>query len=303
MDIKSIVGIIEKAGLTDDQKKRVEEALRNAAGKPGLNPWLKSALSVLLSMVLGFSGGYAVSHQVEPPAPSVEGISIAPEFTGKSMELVALSAETTGSMVRWRAIDDGILIVPGKDTHHPFCVACEEKSYRIEAWTAINGSPTEIVRTVVTIGKKPMPPPPPEPKPIPPKPIPPKPNPVDPWTAKFQAAYDAGTASKSKKAAQLGLLVALYGEMAKHTVATKPKKKDGDATEYVVTTTGDMLTDYRTAAAALLMPDALVDVRKLVAAEVALAFGTESAPLDASMRAKAVSLWERLAKALGEVRP
>lgn len=253
--------------------------------------WGKSALLWALMTAVGAGTTYAAMRSPAEPTPTPEPLTIASEFTGNPMEPLTLSCEAAG-MVRWRVVDPGLVLMVDGTTKKPVCIACKQATYRVECWTAVGGQPTDIYSTMVTIGNPspPKPPPPPDPpKPDPPKP--PPPAPVDPLTAKFQAAYDAETnGGAAKKKAALGLLIGLMEAMAEHA------KKPG------ITNLADLLADYRTVASEMLLPDSLVGIRQLIAAEVAAAFGTDSVTLDDATRAKAVALWTRLAKALAGVK-
>jgi hypothetical protein len=247
----------------------------------------------------GGAGGYVASRSATPPVEPPEAIVVPAEVKGAPLSAIRINAVTDGVKVRWRAVDSGLLLIDGADSKVQTVVACKPGKYRIECWSAIGGEPTAIYLVTVTVSgpdPEPIPPPPlppvPPPGPDPPLPNPPRPPtpPVDPFQAKCQAACDADAAAAATKRGQLSLMIGLYQEMTKHSQ---------DAT---ITTTGDLLSDYRKVAASMLSPTVLIELRKLIAAEVAATFGTESAALDAAMRAKATALWDRLAKTLGEVR-
>ncbi len=266
---------------------------------PWLLPWLKTMLTWLMVASAGGAGGYAVTRSATPPTDPPEAIVVPGEVKGSPLSAIRITAVTDGAKVRWRAIDSGLLLIDGADSKTQTVVACRPGKYRVECWSAVAGEPTAIYLVTVTVSgpdPEPIPPPPlppvPPPGPDPPLPNPPHPPtpPVDPFQAKCQAAYDVDQASAATKRGQLSLMVGLYQEMGKHSQ---------DAT---ITTTGDLLSDYRKVAGSMLSPTVLIELRKLIAAEVAATFGTESAALDTAMRSKAVGLWDRLAKTLGEVK-
>ncbi len=130
---------------------------------------------------------------------------------------------------------------------------------------------------------------PPEPKPPePPAPIPPAP--ASALTLKLQAAYLADVAPATAKDGQRLLLKGLYEAMTDH--ARKPE---------IVTTT-DLLADLKAVSAQLVPASALVELRKIISAEVVAAIGTApAAKLDPELRPKAVEVFGRIAKSLGEV--
>lgn len=260
---------------------------------PTVPPWLKALLTWLMVASAGGAGGYAVTRSATPPAEPAEAIVVPAEVKGAPLSAIRISAVTDGVRVRWRAVDSGLLLIDGADSKAQTVVACKPGKYRVECWSAVGGEPTAIYLVTVTVsGPDPEPIPPPPPGPDPPLPNPPHPPtpPIDLFRAKCQAAYDVDAAAVATKRGQLSLMVGLFQEMVKHS-------QDSG-----ITTTGDLLSDYRKVAASMLSPTVLIELRKLIAAEVAATFGTESAALDATMRAKATALWDRLAKTLGEVR-
>jgi len=257
--------------------------------------WLGWGKSVLIwaLMSAGSAGAtYAAMRSPADPAPVPDPISIASDFTGNPMEPFTIRCETAGTLVRWRVVDPGLVLMPDPTTKKPVCIACKQAVYRVECWTAVNGVPTEIYRTTVTIGSPPPAPlpPGPTPPPDPPKPVPP-PAPTDPLTVKLQAAVDADTKfSKGTKAALIVDFIGVYEAMISHT-------KGAD-----ILTTGALLADYQKVAEKL-APGVLMGMRQILADEVGAALGSNAdAALDAAMRDKAVALWARLAKALGGVK-
>lgn len=131
---------------------------------------------------------------------------------------------------------------------------------------------------------------PPEPKPPePPAPIPPAP--ASALTLKLQAAYLADTAQPTAKDGQRLLLKGLYEAMTDH--ARKPE---------IVTTT-DLLADLKAVSAQIVPASALVELRKIISAEIVASIGTApAAKLDPELRPKAIDVFGRIAKSLGEVK-
>lgn len=151
------------------------------------------------------------------------------------------------------------------------------------AWTRIKAAPP---------APKPPDPKPPEPKPPtppdPPVPIPPAP--VSVLTAKLQAAYKADAAPLAIKDGQRKLLKGLYEAMVDH--AKNP----------AIATTTDLLADLKTVSAQFVPANALVEMRKVISAEIVASIGTApGAKLDPELRPKAVEVFGRIAKSLGEV--
>lgn len=255
---------------------------------------------VVLLMGAGAGGGglYAVNRTPEPTPPEV---SLAEEFYGEPGELIELTAQTTGARVRWRSLDVGLSLIDDlpdliarKEVR---AIACASGKYRVECWSAIGNEPTRIYRTVVIVGKPgpgPNPPTPVPPDPTPPTPVPPTPVPPAPTSElarKLQACWSADTTNLVVKTSQRALIIGLYEAMADHAKNEK------------ITTTGELLGDLKTQAAAMLLPSALTECRKAISAEVAAALGTDPATvLDVAFRLKAVDVFNRVAKAMQEVK-
>lgn len=115
-----------------------------------------------------------------------------------------------------------------------------------------------------------------------PKPPPPKPNPADPLTALFQAAYDRDAGLDKKEG--LADLAELYRQAVDLTKDSK------------VTTTAELVQRIQAAAKALKVTG-LVEVRKLVAAEIAAVF-PEDEPLTEARRSAAAVLFAKIHTAL-----
>lgn len=124
----------------------------------------------------------------------------------------------------------------------------------------------------------------PEPQPVPP-PTPPAPPPVDTLAQRLRDAY-AGDASPGKRG-QLINLKAIYGTMADHAA------KDAG-----ITTSRKLLDVLTEVKAGMLADGILVEMRRILSAEILAAIGTPSdAPLD---RQAAAALFTRLVRALPE---
>lgn len=111
-----------------------------------------------------------------------------------------------------------------------------------------------------------------------PKPPPPKPDPADPLTALFQAAYDRDAGLDKKE--RLADLAELYRQAV-------DLAKDGK-----VVTTAELVQRIQAAAKALKVTG-LVEVRKLVAAEIAAVF-PEDEPLTEAKRSAAAVLFAKI---------
>lgn len=251
----------------------------------------------LLALALLLSAGPA-PVRAQPPAPDAALIAVHVSRVGKVGRYLALEAKTKGEVVLWKALDPGIdfldPVLAPKDTRITGVIADAPGTYRMLAVTSVDNKPALCEFTVTFDGPRPVPVPPgPAPGPAP-KP----PAPTDALLKKLQAAYDSDTGTPAVKRAQMELLVGLCEAMTVHA------RKDA------VKTTAQLLADYKAAAygnpdkkePGLILPNALVEVRKVIAAEALAALGPEPAPLDGALRARAVDLYDRLALTLRAVR-
>lgn len=263
-----------------------------------LPAWAISILKWFVVLITGgamYAGGEFVATKPVEPTPAE--IEIDAEFYGEPGDLIALTCKTAGTRVKWRAVTDGLNLlddlpdlIARKEAR---AIACAPGRYEFEVWSAISGEPTSIYRRVVVVGKPgpgPNPPTPVPPTPVPPTPIPP-PEPTSELAKKLQACWAADPTNMVVKTSQRALIVGLYEAMVEHAKNEK------------VATTGDLLGDLKVQAAAMLLPTALTECRKIISAEVAAALGTNPATvLDATVRGKAVDVFQRIAKAMAEVK-
>lgn len=164
----------------------------------------------LVALLMMASLGIVVSAPLGPPEPvkpiakaipakapvrpiatmKVKGAGITLPLDVKAQKgmPVEIQATTTGKMVRWLVMDEGLALIPPhllKDSKTALVWAMEEGVYRIAAYTVIDGEPTEAAVCVVTIGRAV-----PRPKPNPPDP---KPDPdVTPKDLPFAGVEPAG---------------------------------------------------------------------------------------------------------------
>lgn len=100
-------------------------------------------------------------------------IKLPEKVEGEPSAFITVSAETEGEVVRWLAIDKGLNVFPAsllKSTKSTVVTSAKAGRYRLIAWTAVGGIPSEAVETVVIVGDAPNPGPGPNPNPDPPKP-------------------------------------------------------------------------------------------------------------------------------------
>lgn len=217
-----------------------------------------------------------------PPDPDDWGGDMLPaETQAQAGRMVKLKAKVKkcvwlvppGSPCDSDAVGDSLYLTPSAARDFPIAViSLPDGAY---CWTIVKASP-------------PVPVPPPEP--APPTPTPPAPTPSA-LTLKLQAAYTADAALPAVKDTQRITLKGLYEAMADH--ANNP----------AIATTTDLLADLKTVSGQLVQPNALVEVRKVISAEIVSALGTTpGAKLDPDLRPRAVGVFTRIAKSLGEVK-
>lgn len=217
---------------------------------------------------------------------------IAPEVRCSAGEFAFVKAVTEGKVIRWRAVDPGLSVIPAellRDTKTAVVFALRPGRYRLHAVTAAGDVPSEIVETLIVVGDGPAPPPGPDP-PVPPPPVPPPTPPDDPLTAELRRAYRSDLSADPKAAEHARTLSGFYSAMAVHVESGK------------AATVGDLLSDYREAIPEVLPAGAVPSLRKVCGGETAEALGLEpDKRLDADLKAKAAGKFKALANGLLEV--
>ena len=211
-------------------------------------------------------------------------LTLPKEIKGKSGEFVVIRAETACPVVRFVILDAGPNLFPAdllKDEKVCVLLTLKPGTYRVLAYTAKGDVPSlPVIVSVIIEGETP-PPPPPTP-----------PQPVDPLAERFQTAYAADKEPAASKRGQLANLIGLYQAIAELTRDVNHFKN-----------LGDVLTDLQKTAKSMLRADALIEVRKLIAAEVNSTLGTNpTIVLDATMRPRVADCFTRIAKALEQVK-
>lgn len=237
---------------------------------PSIDAEAVNALRFVFSLLLFAANGQAA--EIELPK----------EKTGQPGQFVALTALTEGKAVLWVPLDAGLTVFPAdllRDSKTFVAIAPKAGRYRVLAITAIGDTP-HVAETTLIIGDAPNPGPGPDPIP------PPTPD----LAKKFQAAYDAE--KSPAKRGQLVNLIGLYSAMIDH------------AKDRSIDTTAALLGDLKKVAAELIQPNILIDLRKAISAEILLVLGEPGAAtaLDDATRARAVAVFERITKSLGEVK-
>lgn len=230
---------------------------------------MPSKIACLAALLLSSVVCLATDIEIEPESPEV-----APG------RVVVLTAKTEGKVVQWLFKDDGLDWLPVeilKDSKTAVVNApatAKPGKYRLIAVTAIGDKPAWAERTITVVGS------PPPPGPPPPLPVPPIP---DVLPQKLREAY---LADKSPgKRGQLVNLIGIYSAMADHA-----------ATDPSITTSLALLDVLNKVKAGMLVDGVLMDLRRLVSAEISATLGPPSnAPLD---REKAAGMFRRIVKSL-----
>jgi hypothetical protein len=121
-----------------------------------------------------------LSYAAPPTQNEVPGLKVPAEAKGEVGDWITIPATTDGKIVRWVPIDSGLKVFPielMKDSKTAVVHAPKAGIFRLMAYTAIGGEPTQPVTCIVVVGSPvpPTPPDPPDPGPVPPGPVPPTP--------------------------------------------------------------------------------------------------------------------------------
>lgn len=148
-----------------------------------------------------------------------QGLKLPEIVKGDPGKFVKVSADTTGKIVQWYSLDEGLDIFPAellKDTKTAVVTAPTRGRYRLLAYTAISGNPTPPAVCTVVIGDAPVPPGPVPPGPTPPGPGP-SPAPIPREGLHVLIVYETADASKLPPAQQ----AILYGETVRTYLNSK----------------------------------------------------------------------------------
>lgn len=217
------------------------------------------------------------------PAPKAPSIKLDVAKKGKPGRYLPLKAITEGKTCLWVPLDPGLEFLPAElapaDSHVNAAYHPEAGKFRFLVITAVGDLPLYHAAAVTFEGSKPGP-----------GPGPPPPAPPSGLGARLQTAYNADPEAAAVKAGHKALLLGLYEAMIDH--AKNP----------AITTTAELLADLKKVADKMIAPAALVEMRKIIAAEVGTEIGYEvNAQLD-PLRGKAVAVFTRVVQGLKEVK-
>jgi hypothetical protein len=192
-------------------------------------------ISLFITAGIPASSTFQIAQKVQspPPAPTPTPVRDAPKviLTDVQTEVgitTLLVAQSTDPEVRWWSPDAGLSFIPVsdlKDSKRMYVVCAAVGKYRVVAWTANGGTPSDAAVCIVTAGN---PPPAPGPGPGPgptPGPSPAPPVPSDGF--KLLIVWD----SKSPKTPEQDA-IKLDQKTLKYLWAKCPKGKDGKTPEY-----------------------------------------------------------------------
>lgn len=198
-------------------------------------------------------------------------VKLPAEVQGQPGRMVRLTAETTGKQVRWHLVSEDADLVPFPEGKVALFTAPKPGRYVVLAWTASGDQPSDAARCIIDIREIPAP------------------APLDPFARDLRKHFALD--STTDKARHLAQLAALYRE----AIAYAEKSE--------VATVGDLAARIRAAAAGLMPAEALIEVRKRIAEEIAKELPVDGeVALDPATRAKAAKLFDRIAKHLEELR-
>lgn len=227
-----------------------------------------------------------------------QDLKLPAEVTAQPGTFVSLIAETKGEVVKFQAIDPGVSLFPAEllaNRKSTVAVAMAAGRYRVLAWSAIDGKPTDAVQVTLVVGGGPGPVPPPAPPPAPPPPAPPPPappappQPADDLVQILQALY--GALNEPGKDAHVKALANVYREAA---VASADNRYQ---------TLGQLFGSIRQQSLQTLPNTALQSMRERLGLVLTQALGNDpAAPLTPTTRAKAFELFARIAEILEGLR-
>lgn len=213
---------------------------------------------------------------------NAQGLTLPTEIAGEAGGFVGIKATTEGKSVRWVSLTPGLHVLPFAlaDQKATVVTATRPGRYRLLAYSAVGGEPTDpVVTTVIFSDASPAP------SPVPPGP--PGPEPVDALTKKIRDALASDPGTPAEKAAHANTLAGFFAAMAKHVQADQ------------AATVGDLLSDYKAAIPSLLPAGAILGTRKLCGQEVAGVVGDDAEKkIDGPLKANLVALFAKLSKTL-----
>lgn len=158
---------------------------------PRVRGWAFNAGLVLWLTLLSVGVRGCTLPTPQPKPPVAADISLPAEAKAEPGEMIELSADTAGALVRW---DTPGLQRRELDPHTVLLVAKAKGRYRVLAWTAVRGVPTLAAECQVIVGDSP---------PVPPGPTPPEPVPPVPQGFRALLMYESGANNTKEQLAVL----------------------------------------------------------------------------------------------------
>lgn len=184
-----------------------------------------------------------------------QDLKLPAEIKGEPNQFITIIADTPGEIVRFVALDSGLSVFPADllANKKATVVTGPAGRYRILAYSAVGGKPTEPATTTIIIGNAPNPPfNPPGPQP--------KPNSMKELEGALQAIY--GALNETGRETQTKLLASIYrqgaNDLARHT------------------NIADVYNGLQAQAAVKLQPRSIIEIRKTIAADMRERFGDKA---------------------------
>lgn len=184
-----------------------------------------------------------------------QDLKLPAEIQGQPNQFITVIADTPGEVVRFVALDSGLSVFPADllSNKKATVVTGPAGRYRILAYSAVGGKPTDPAITTIIIGNAPNPPfNPPGPQP--------KPNPMKELEGALQAIY--GALNETGRETQTKLLASIYrqgaNDLARHT------------------NIADVYNGLQAQAAVKLQPRSIIEIRKTIAADMRERFGDKA---------------------------
>ena len=207
-------------------------------------------------------------------------LTVPDKVQGDVGTFIKVPATTTGTQVRWVALDRGLNVFPVellKDSKTAVVTSNAAGTYRLLAYTSDKDGPSDPAICNVTVGD-PVPPTPPTPPP-----------PTDPLTVALQAAYTADR--DADRAKSLTFLQGAYKSMAVLAASRTDLTTNGAFVDWMKSIVEAPVVGLPTTK--------LVSLRNAIKAELSNAWGATAAPLTAAAASAELA---KIAAALAGVR-
>jgi hypothetical protein len=186
-----------------------------------------------------------------------QDLKLPAEIRGEPNQFITIIADTPGEIVRFVSVDPGLSIFPADllANKKATVVTGPAGRYRIIAYTAISGKPSDPSTITVIIGNTPNPGPNPGPQP----PTPPKPDPLAGLSQTLASIY--GGLQEVGRETQTKTLAGIYrqgaADLARHN------------------TVADVYNGLQAQSAVKMQPQSIVEIRRAIASDMQQRFGNK----------------------------